>query len=218
MARSIMSEIKRDHIHKLICQGEASGRTRAWDEFRPISIETNYIETRRRLRPGQAGQHRRAGRSEDGHRHARSRTPRTRECCPPTPSSSRWHPRPSSPDRQTRTPSSWPGSSTAASARAQMIDLEKLCIEPRKEVWMNFIDIYVLDYDGNLFDAAFLGAVAALKSDHGPGEGERQGRGLPAADQPHAHQPHCRADRKLYIGRPDSRRRKGRSSSSDRDH
>jgi len=29
---------------------------------------------------------------------------------------------------------------------------------------MNFVDIYVLDYDGNLFDAAFLGAVAALKT------------------------------------------------------
>jgi exosome complex component RRP42 len=45
-----------------------------------------------------------------------------------------------------------------------MIDLEKLCIEKGKECWINFIDIYVLDYDGNLFDAAFLGAVAALKT------------------------------------------------------
>jgi exosome complex component RRP42 len=41
------------------------------------------------------------------------------------------------------------------------IDLEKLLIEEDK-VWMLFIDIHVLDYDGNLVDAASLGAIAAL--------------------------------------------------------
>ena len=44
MARSVVSEIKRDHIHKLIAKGKrVDGRM--WDEFRQISIETNYIET-----------------------------------------------------------------------------------------------------------------------------------------------------------------------------
>jgi exosome complex component RRP42 len=47
---------------------------------------------------------------------------------------------------------------------SEMIDLEKLCIEPGKKVWINFVDIYVLDFDGNLFDACSLGAVAAIKS------------------------------------------------------
>lgn len=42
------------------------------------------------------------------------------------------------------------------------IDLAKLCIVPGKWVWILFIDIYVLNHDGNLFDAATLGAVAAL--------------------------------------------------------
>lgn len=45
-----------------------------------------------------------------------------------------------------------------------MVDVEKLCITPGEEVWMCFVDIYALDYDGNLFDAANLAAVYALKS------------------------------------------------------
>ena len=42
------------------------------------------------------------------------------------------------------------------------IDLEKLCVEDGEKVWVVFIDIHVLDYDGNLFDASALGALAAL--------------------------------------------------------
>ncbi|MDH4123648.1 MAG: exosome complex protein Rrp42 [Thermoplasmata archaeon] len=44
------------------------------------------------------------------------------------------------------------------------VDLEKLCITPGEEVWINFVDIHALDYDGNLFDAANIAAVAALRS------------------------------------------------------
>ncbi len=44
-----------------------------------------------------------------------------------------------------------------------MIDLEKLCMEPGKKVWMANLDIMVLDFDGNIFDASTLGALAALK-------------------------------------------------------
>ncbi len=42
------------------------------------------------------------------------------------------------------------------------IDLSKLCIESGQKVWMVFIDVHVLDHDGNLMDAASLGAIAAL--------------------------------------------------------
>lgn len=45
-----------------------------------------------------------------------------------------------------------------------MIDVEKLCITPGEEVWMCFVDIYALDYDGNLFDAANIATVCALKT------------------------------------------------------
>lgn len=43
-----------------------------------------------------------------------------------------------------------------------ILDLEKLCIIEGKKVWMIFVDLHVLDYDGNLLDAAVLGSVAAI--------------------------------------------------------
>lgn len=42
------------------------------------------------------------------------------------------------------------------------IDLAKLCITEGENIWMVFIDVYVLDHDGNLVDASALGAIAAL--------------------------------------------------------
>lgn len=45
-----------------------------------------------------------------------------------------------------------------------MIDLEKLCIEPREMVWMVSIDLHVLNQDGNLLDACTLASVAALNT------------------------------------------------------
>jgi len=69
------------------------------------------------------------------------------------------------------------------------IALEKLCIEEGK-VWEVNIDIHVLDHDGNLIDAAALGAMAALLRTRIPryensrvifGEYERQ---LPITDRP----------------------------------
>jgi exosome complex component RRP42 len=45
---------------------------------------------------------------------------------------------------------------------SKAIDLEKLCVEPGKNVFVVFIDIYVLNHDGNLIDASALAALAAL--------------------------------------------------------
>jgi len=45
---------------------------------------------------------------------------------------------------------------------SQCIEVEKLCIEPGKKVWMVNVDLHVLDHDGNLIDAGGLGAIAAL--------------------------------------------------------
>lgn len=42
------------------------------------------------------------------------------------------------------------------------IDTEKLCIESGKKVFVVFVDIYVLNHDGNLIDASALAAVSAL--------------------------------------------------------
>jgi exosome complex component RRP42 len=47
---------------------------------------------------------------------------------------------------------------------SKAIDLKKLCIEAGKKVFMVFVDIYVLDHDGNLIDAAATAALGALVS------------------------------------------------------
>ena len=45
---------------------------------------------------------------------------------------------------------------------SKAIDLEKLCIAPGKKVFVVFVDVYVLNHDGNLIDASALAAMAAL--------------------------------------------------------
>ncbi len=45
---------------------------------------------------------------------------------------------------------------------SKTIDLEKLVIKENELVWIIFIDIHVLDYDGNLFDASSLASMIAL--------------------------------------------------------
>ena len=44
----------------------------------------------------------------------------------------------------------------------EVVDLGSLCIEPGEKVWIMFLDLHILDYDGNLFDASALASVAAL--------------------------------------------------------
>ena len=45
---------------------------------------------------------------------------------------------------------------------SKFIDLEKLCIKKGEKVWTVFIDIYSINADGNLLDAAGIGAIVAL--------------------------------------------------------
>ena len=46
---------------------------------------------------------------------------------------------------------------------SDLIDVKTLCIKEGEKVWTVFIDIYPINDDGGLIDAASLGAVAALK-------------------------------------------------------
>ncbi|MCW4016437.1 MAG: exosome complex protein Rrp42 [Candidatus Bathyarchaeota archaeon] len=45
---------------------------------------------------------------------------------------------------------------------SKAIDLEKLCVESGKLVFVVFVDVYVLNHDGNLIDASAMAALAAL--------------------------------------------------------
>ncbi len=44
------------------------------------------------------------------------------------------------------------------------IDTSKLCIIPGEKVWLVFVDIHVVNNDGNLMDAAGIAAISALLS------------------------------------------------------
>lgn len=51
---------------------------------------------------------------------------------------------------------------------SRAIALDKLVITPGKRVWSLWVDIYVLDYDGNLIDASMLASMAALANTYIP--------------------------------------------------
>ena len=62
---------------------------------------------------------------------------------------------------------------------SEIIDVDKLCIVPGEKVWIIFIDIHILDYDGNLFDAASLASLAALMTAKVPAERFELGEDYP---------------------------------------
>ncbi len=158
----IIAEIKRDHILNLLKEGKREDG-RKIDKFREISVTTNCIE------------------SADGS--ARVKIGRTEiiagvKIIPGTPF-------PDSPNVGVLTTGAElipmahasfeagpPGEDAIELARvvdrgireSKMVDVEKLCITPGEKVWMVFIDMYALDHDGNLFDAANLAAVSALRT------------------------------------------------------
>lgn len=45
---------------------------------------------------------------------------------------------------------------------SKCIDLKKLCITPGEMVFCVFVDIHIINHDGNLIDCAFLASLAAL--------------------------------------------------------
>lgn len=47
---------------------------------------------------------------------------------------------------------------------AEAVDMEELCIEHGEKVYTLFVDIHVLNNDGNLIDASAIGAMTALKT------------------------------------------------------
>ncbi len=70
---------------------------------------------------------------------------------------------------------------------SNIIDLKKLCIKEGEKVWTIFIDIYAMNDDGNLLDAAGIGALAALKIAKLPKYDEKEEKvlyGEPDKDMP----------------------------------
>jgi len=184
MSNHVISEIKRNHITNLLKQGKREDG-RGVDEIREIKIDANCIE------------------SADGS--ARIKLGKTEviagvKIIPGTPF-------PDTPDSGVLTmgaelipmahatfESGPPGEDAIELARvvdrgireSGMVDVKQLCITPGEEVWMCFVDIYALDYDGNLFDAANIATVCALRGAVIPGEqyGKGENRPLPVTCTP----------------------------------
>jgi len=47
---------------------------------------------------------------------------------------------------------------------SDVIDLKSLCIEPGKAAWVLYVDATCVNHDGDIFDAALLGMIAALQN------------------------------------------------------
>ena len=184
MSEHVISEIKRDHIMNLLKKGKREDG-RGVDELRPLQISSGCIE------------------SADGS--ARVKLGKTEvivgvKIIPGTPFAD-------TPDSGVLTmgaelipmahatfESGPPGEDSIELARvvdrgireSGMIDVKQLCITAGEEVWMCFVDIYALDYDGNLFDAANIATVCALRTAVIPAEqyGKGENRPLPVTCAP----------------------------------
>ena len=160
MSSEVVSELMREHIVKLVASGRrADGR--APEETRKLTIEKNYIKTAEgsaRVRLGNTdvlvGVKIGIG-----------------EPYPDTPTSGVLTTSAELVPLASPTFESGPPSPTAIEIarvvdrgirETKTVDMSKLVITPGEKVWVLFIDIHALDYDGNLFDAASYGTLAAL--------------------------------------------------------
>ncbi len=157
----VVSEIEKDYILTLLEQGKRIG-DRGKLEHRPIKIEFNYVETKAEgsaiVSIGEtkiiAGVKATLG----------SPFPDTPDSGVITTSAEL------SPIASPYFESGPPGDEAVELARvtdraireSHAVDLSKLCIVPGKYVWILFIDMYVLNANGNLIDTATLAALAAL--------------------------------------------------------
>ena len=156
----VISELMREHIQRLAASGTRTDG-RAFDEPRKLVVEKNYIKTAEgsaRVRLGNTDVL--VGIKID-----------TGEPYPDTPNSgvlstsAELIPM-ASPSFESGPPR--PEAIELARVvdrgirETKAVNMENMCIVPNEKVWVMFIDIHVLDYDGNLFDASSYGAVAAL--------------------------------------------------------
>lgn len=187
MSNSIISQIRRDRILGLIAEGKREDGRR-FDEFRSIEVETGLIE------------------SADGS--AKVKLGKTTviagvKIIPGVPY-------PDAPADGTLTTgmelipmahpdfeSGPPSEDAIEMARvvdrgireSGMIDVKKLCITEGESIWMVYLDIYAIDNCGNLFDAATIASVCALRTAKIPWkqyfpDGEKEDEPLPVTCMP----------------------------------
>ncbi len=160
MTAEVISELLREHINRLAATGKRTDG-RAFDEPRPLTVQKNYIknaEGSARVQLGDTDVL--VGVKID-----------VGEPYPDTPNQGVLSTSAELVPLASPTFEAGPPSPTAIELarvvdrgirESKTVNTEKLCITPKEKVWIMFIDIHALDYDGNLFDAASYGALAAL--------------------------------------------------------
>jgi exosome complex component RRP42 len=157
MNEGVISEINRNFIYQLTKSGQRIDK-RGPEEFRPISVEMNVVKTAEGFGLGEPY-------PDTPNKGILTTNAELVPIASPTFESG--------PPRE--------GSIELARVvdrgirESSVIDLEKLCITEGEKVWVVFIDIHVLDYDGNLFDASALGSLAALTDTKVPASRFEQG-------------------------------------------
>jgi exosome complex component RRP42 len=58
---------------------------------------------------------------------------------------------------------------------SEAVDFEELCLKKGEKVYVIFIDLHILNNDGNLLDASALAAIAALQTGYLPDYDEEEG-------------------------------------------
>jgi len=184
MGKDVMADLKRDHISKLLAKGVRTDG-RKFEEMRPLKIEPSYV-----------------GSAEGSARVTLGKTQVVvgvklimGEPFGDTPNTGVLTTNAELIPMASETFESGPPDEVSIEVarvvdrgirEGHAVDLEKLCMVPGKEVWIMFVDVHVLDYDGNLFDAANIGANVAFKSAVVPAK--RAGKGedypLPVKHQP----------------------------------
>ncbi len=167
MSNEVISELMREHVVKLVASGRR-GDGRSLEETRKLTIQKNYVKT------AEGSARVRLGNTDVlvGVKIS------TGEPYPDTPNSGVLTTSCELIPMASPTFESGPPSPTAIELarvvdrgirETKTVDMQKLVITPGEKVWILFIDIHALDYDGNLFDAASYGTLAALSSATMPG-------------------------------------------------
>ncbi len=177
MGKDVIAELKRDHIAKLLTKGvRADGR--GFDEMRELKIETNYIasaEGSARVQLGGTdvvvGVKLMVG-APFGDTPDKGVLTTNAELIPMASETFESGP----PDKESIEISRVVDRGIR---EGHAVDLTKLCIEHGKEVWIMFLDVHVVDFDGNLFDAANIAANAALRTAVVPAKRAGKGEDFP---------------------------------------
>lgn len=177
MSKDVMAELKRDHIAKLLTKGTRSDG-RGFEDMRDLKITTNYImsaEGSARVQLGGTdvvvGVKLMVG-EPFGDTPDKGVLTTNAELIPMASETFESGP----PDKESIEVSRVVDRGIR---EGHAVDLSKLCIESGKEVWIMFLDVHVVDYDGNLFDAANIAANAALKTTIVPAKRAGKGEDFP---------------------------------------